>query len=102
MDPTFSPALRLLEKIENPTSNVDVDNLVASLGESHDLVDAARQALRARNFSRVLELTSEVLRTDLMNVDAQQIAEEAQSKIEAEPFIDQFVKSARNKIANGN
>lgn len=101
LDPLFDPAKRLMEKINNPASAVDVDALVASVAGS-DILQQARAALEARDFARALDLTSEILRSDFTNLEAQQVAEEAQGKLEAEPFIDQFVRSATAKLANGN
>lgn len=101
MDPTFDPARQLMEKIENPIAPVDVDNLLASVAGGV-AIDDAREALRARDFARVLDITSEILRSDFTNLEAQQVAEEAQAKLEAAPFIDQFLSSARNKLSSGN
>ena len=101
IDPMFEPARQLSDKLRNPFSTVDLDALAASLPADDPLNDA-RTALAARDFSRALEIASEVLRNDIMNTEAQQIAEDAQSKLEAAPFIAQFTKAAETKIAAGN
>jgi tetratricopeptide (TPR) repeat protein len=101
LDPQFEPAQQLADKLRNPFSSVQLEDLVAQFSHGDPLGDA-REALSRRDFSRALEITSEVLRNDMMNVDAQQIAEEAQSKMEAGPFIQQFVKTAEAKLASGN
>lgn len=101
LDPLFDPARRLMEKVQNPASNVDVDALVSSLTGT-DVLGEAHAALAARDFARALDLTSEILRSDFTNLEAQQVAEEAQAKLEAGPFIDQFVRSATTKLQSGN
>ena len=102
LDPMFEPAKRLAEKLRYPASPIRLEDLESEFSTQSDPLADAREAMAGRDFSRALEISSEILRGDLMNVDAQQIAEEAQSKLEAQPFIEQFVKSAQSKLDSGN
>src|SRR5688500_10965409 len=86
MDPLFDPARKLLEKSRNPGLAVDVSNLMAGSG---DALAEARQALAARDFERVVQITTEILTNDLMNDEARVPSDEAREKIEAAPFVDQ-------------
>ena len=100
MDPMFDPAKKLLEKTQNPASPIDVESL--SPARTAATLNEARAALGSRDFERVLQLTTEVLTNDLMNDDARVLADEAREKMEAAPFIDQFVRKCQTNIANGN
>src|SRR5438067_4459151 len=100
MDPLFEPAKKLMEKARNPNAAVDVDGLARQLNA--DPIAAARDAMAARNFQKVIDLTTEVLTNDLMNEEARVLNEQAREKLEASPFVDQFVKKAEQSIATGN
>ena len=108
IDPEFAPARQLAAKIRNPETPLDIDALMSSLGAATPSeagmspLEAAQAALENRDFRKASELASVVLRDDLTNVEAQRIANEAQERIEAEPFINQFLGSARQKLAAGN
>lgn len=107
IDPEFAPARQLAAKIRNPETQLDIAGMLASLGSSGTQeeispLEAAQAALEAREFAKAAELASRSLADDITNVEAQRIANEAQEKIEAEPFINQFLGSARQKLANGN
>lgn len=101
MDPLFDPAKRLLEKVKNPASPVDVEALATGSGSSAALVDA-QAAMAARDFERVIQLTTEILTNDLMNDEARVMADEAREKIEAAPFIEQFVRKCEQSVNNNN
>ncbi|HJQ40315.1 MAG TPA: hypothetical protein VKB93_24485 [Thermoanaerobaculia bacterium] len=101
MDPTFDPAKKLLEKTRNPALPIDVEALIPRT-ESGVLLDQARQALAARDFQRVIHLTGEILRDDFMNDDARTLGDEAREKLEAGPFIEQFVRKSEQNISAGN
>ena len=100
MDPMFDPAKRLLEKARNPSAPIDIDALLPA--DSRPLLDQARQALAARDFQSVIHLTSEILSDDLMNDDARMLGDEAREKLEAAPFIEQFIRKADQSINSGN
>jgi tetratricopeptide (TPR) repeat protein len=100
MDPMFDPAKKLLEKTRNPALPIDVDSLMPA--DSDALMNQAREAMAARDFQRVHQLTSEILTNDLMNDDARILGDEAREKLEAAPFIDQFVRKCEQNIAAGN
>jgi len=101
MDPQFEPARKLLEKVRNPSAPIDVNNLLpVEVGNSR--LDEARRALEARDFQRAMDLCSEVLREDFGNEEAQFLSNEARERVEAAPFVEQFAKSARTHLSNGN
>ena len=106
MDPMFDPAKRLLDKARNPASPIDVDELAAlvepaSSGAMGQLAEA-REAMAARDFQRVINITTDVLTNDLMNDEARILGDEAREKMEAAPFITQFLKKAEQQAAAGN
>ena len=101
MDPLFDPAKRLLEKAKNPAAAVDVDSLTSGSSATASLSDA-RAAMAARDFERVIQLTTDILTNDLMNDDARVMADEAREKVEAAPFIEQFVRKCEQSVNNGN
>jgi hypothetical protein len=119
MDPLFEPAKRLREKAKNPAAPVDVKALMdvaamappapplappaaaAAPAAPADLAEA-RGALQARDFQRASDLASAVLRSDMMNEEAQQIAEAASASLEADPFVQQYAAKARQKVQAGD
>ena len=101
MDPMFDPAKKLLEKTRNPNAPIDVDTLLPSTGGG-DPMQAARDAMQARDFERVVHLTTEILTNDLLNDDARILGDEAREKIEAEPFIAQFARKCEQSLAAGD
>jgi len=54
MDPLFDPAKKLMEKARNPSSPINVDALIAT-----DPIADARSAMVARNFQKVVDITTE-------------------------------------------
>jgi tetratricopeptide (TPR) repeat protein len=97
MDPLFDPAKKLMEKARNPAAPINVDSLLVA-----DPIAEARAAMLARNFQKVVDLTTEILTNDLMNDEARVLNEQAREKMEAAPFVDQFVKKAEQAIATGD
>lgn len=103
MDPAFDPARKLLDKATNPFSMVDLDSLSqAAPGGADDAMQQARAAMVARDFQRVVQLTTEVLTNDLMNDEARVLSDQAREKLEAAPFVDQFFRKFDEHIASGN
>ncbi|HEX8169713.1 MAG TPA: tetratricopeptide repeat protein [Thermoanaerobaculia bacterium] len=100
MDPQFDPARKLLEKTRNPSLPLDLDALLPA--EELPTVEQARQAMAARDFTRVIHLTSEILSEDLMNDDARVLADEAREKLEAAPFVQQFARKSEQALDAGN
>src|SRR5579872_5089011 len=100
MDPAFEPAKKLMEKTRNPAAPIEVDKLLGS--PSAAAIAEAKAAMAARNFAKVIEITTDILTNDLMNEEARVLNEQAREKAEAAPFIDQFVKKADQAIAAGN
>lgn len=101
MDPTFDPAKKLLEKLRNPASPIDVATLLPG-DNARSSMQQAREAMAERDFQRVLQLTSEVLTEDLLNDDARILGDEAREKLEAAPFVEQFTRKADLSLASGN
>ena len=100
MDPLFDPAKKLLEKARNPMLPLDVDALMPK--SDADALQQAREAMGQRDFQRVLHITTEILTNDLMNDEARILGDEAREKLEAAPFIAQFVKKCDQALAAGN
>jgi hypothetical protein len=101
MDPQFDPARRLLDSAGDPTSTIDVDSLLPSSAVDDSLA-AARQAMKSRDYQRVVNITTEILTDDLMNDDARILNEEARERIEAAPFVEQFARKCEAHIVAGN
>ncbi len=101
MDPTFDPARKLLEKTRNPNAPVDVDSLLTA-GSGSDVLNEARAALAARDFQRAAELASEVLRDDFTNEEARLVNDTARERIEAAPFVEQFIRKSEMFARQGN
>jgi len=99
MDPMFDPAKKLLEKTRNPNSPVDVDSLMP---RADDPLREARAAMAARDFQRANDLTAEVLRDDFTHEEARAINDTAREKIEAAPFVEQFIRKAETFAGQGN
>lgn len=103
MDPMFDPAKKLLEKAKNPNAPIDVDALVPrSAGPAADPMAEAREAMAARDFQRVINITTEVLTNDILNDDARVLNEQAREKMEASPFVDQFARKFDQYLGQGN
>lgn len=100
MDPSFDPARKLLEKSRNPALPIDVDQLLPA--ERRSLIDQARDAMAAGEYQRVMQLANEILTEDLLNDEARVLAEQAQEKLEAAPFIEQFTRRSEQSLASGN
>jgi tetratricopeptide (TPR) repeat protein len=99
MDPMFDPAKKLLEKTRNPNSPVDVDSLMPS---TDDPLREAREAMASRDFQRANDLTSQLLRDDFTNEEARTINDTARERIEAAPFVEQFIRKAETFAGQGN
>jgi len=102
MDPLFDPAKKLLEKTRNPASPIDVDALAAAAAPPRDPLAEARAAMAARDFQSVINITSAVLTDDLLNDDARVLNEQAREKMEAAPFVEQFVRKFDQQLTAGN
>lgn len=99
MDPTFDPAKKLLEKARNPSLPIDVDTLLPEEGGSP--MEQARSAMAERDFQRVVHLTTEILTNDLLNDEARILGDQARERMEAAPFVDQFVRKCDDHLAAG-
>ncbi|MEO8033259.1 MAG: hypothetical protein ABI837_02425 [Acidobacteriota bacterium] len=101
MDPMFEPARQLMQKARGPAGGIEIDPLNAS-DNVEDVMRQARSAMVARDYQRVIQLTTEVLTNDLMNDDARVLSDQAREKMEAGPFIDQFFRKFDEHITAGN
>ncbi|HYM62058.1 MAG TPA: tetratricopeptide repeat protein [Thermoanaerobaculia bacterium] len=101
MDPMFDPAKKLLQKARNPALPIDIESLVPST-TAGEALKAAREAMGARDFHRVINLTTEILTNDLMNDEARILGDQAREKVEAAPFIEQFARKIEQELAQGN
>ena len=101
MDPMFDPAKKLLEKAKNPSAPIDVDSLIPAESSSDALRDA-RAALAAREFQRASDLTAALLRSDFTNEEARALNDSARERMEAAPFVDQFIRKAEAFRQQGN
>ena len=102
MDPMFDPAKKLLAKLRNPELPLDVDSLLPAPVDQRSAMEHAREAMAARDFERVIQLTSDVLSDDLLNDEARVLGDEAREKVEAAPFVEQFTRKAEQSLAGGN
>jgi tetratricopeptide (TPR) repeat protein len=102
MDSMFDPAKKLLEKTRNPNAPIDVDSLGTPAAPGVAPLEAARQAMAARDFNRVINITGEILTNDLMNEEARFLGDEAREKLEAAPFVEQFTRKCDQQLAAGN
>jgi tetratricopeptide (TPR) repeat protein len=101
MDPQFDPAKKLLQKARNPAAEVDLDALIGSIGVADPTLAEANAALASRDFERAEQLADAALSNDLTNIEAQKIAQAARERIEAQPFVQQFLEKARQQRAAG-
>jgi tetratricopeptide (TPR) repeat protein len=103
MDPMFDPAKKLMEKMRNPASPIDVGSLMADPArDARSPMAQARTAMADRDFQRVLHLTSEILTDDLLNDEARILGDDAREKLEAAPFVEQFARKASLSLSSGN
>ena len=100
MDPMFDPAKKLLEKTRNPGLPIDVNTLLPP--DPQASLQQAREAMVARDFQRVVNITTNILTDDLLNDDARILGDEARERMEAGPFVEQFARKCENHIAAGN
>ena len=97
MDPLFEPAKELLAGTAQLAASSAPPERSAA-----DKLAQARRAVDARDFQTAIELTNEVLRIDLTNEEAQRLGDQAQERLEAGPFVEQFVAKARTFAEKGN
>ena len=102
MDPMFDPAKKLLAKLRNPDLPLDVDSLLPAPVDHRSAMDHAREAMAARDFERVIQLTSDILSDDLLNDEARVLGDDAREKVEAAPFVEQFTRKAEQSLSGGN
>jgi tetratricopeptide (TPR) repeat protein len=100
MDPMFDPARKLVEKTRNPNLPIDVDTLLPA--DADDALSQARAAMTSRDYQKVINITTEVLTNDLMNDEARILGDQARERVEAAPFVEQFLRKCEQNISSGN
>ncbi|MHB0969001.1 MAG: tetratricopeptide repeat protein [Thermoanaerobaculia bacterium] len=99
MDALFDPAKKLIEKAHNPASPIDIDTLLPAPSAS---IGDAQMAFAGRDFQSALDSCNAILAADPSNEDALRIGEEARERLEAGPFVEQFIAKARSQFEAGN
>src|ERR1700682_5543553 len=102
MDPMFDPARKLVDKVRNPNLPIDNDSLGHAAPPPMEPIADARRAMGTRDFQRVITITTEILTNDLMNDDARILNEQARDKLEAAPFVEQFVRKCEQHLVAKN
>jgi tetratricopeptide (TPR) repeat protein len=100
MDPMFDPAKKLVDKTRNPNLPIDVDSLLPA--DADDAMAQARAAMTSRDYQTVVNITTEVLTNDLMNDEARILGDQARERLEAAPFVEQFLRKCEQNVNNGN
>lgn len=113
MDSRFEPARKLRQKAKDPASPIDMAELyalrdapAATPATNGDDTDAsmleAVEALNGGDYERAVDLCNAILAADPSNEEAQRIGEQANERLEAGPFIAQFLQEAENALASGD
>lgn len=107
MDPQFEPARQLQERLRNSAGAVRVDDLAApppaaAGGSSNgDLRIRFQELLNARRFQELVTLAMQQGAAVASDPDLMRIASEGQERLEAEPYINKFLSSAREAAKQG-
>lgn len=107
MDPQFDPARQLLERLRNSAGAVRVDDLAASPSPAaggpttSDLRGRFQELLNGRRFQELVGLAMQQGSAVSSDPDLMRIASEAQDRLEAEPYINKFLSSAREAAKQG-
>jgi tetratricopeptide (TPR) repeat protein len=128
MDPLFTPAQSLMERVKAGEGPVEVDDLRSRLsGEAPtqpagkavveeaetqasegnravaaELEGVMREALNERDFRRALEVASGSPDIVAANPELAELAEAAQARHEAAPYMEKFLDSARGSLEAGD
>jgi tetratricopeptide (TPR) repeat protein len=107
MDPQFAPARQLLDKARDPQAPVDLAPVIAryQAREALNVEECLIQAIElfnGREYARTVEVLSKVMAADPANAEARDILGRAQEKLEALPFVQQFVAKARKFMDEGD
>lgn len=105
MDERFKPAQDLRDKALDPSLPIDVDSLLGG-GKPADVdVDSeilsAVEAMNRRDFQAAIDLCNSVLAAEPDNQEAQKLGAKAYERLEAAPFVEQFIGSCRGALAAG-
>ena len=114
MDDRFEPARKLRQKAKDPAAAVDLSDLyslrdsMASGGSqeasaNHDaLILEAVEQLNAGNYAAAVSICNTILSTDPSHEEAQAIGGQANERLEADPFVRQFIQEADTALARGD
>lgn len=113
MDSRFEPAEKLREKAMDPSAPIDLGPLYALVGKADgaapegpegtsDELMAAVEAISHRDFQTAIDLCNAILADDPNNEQAQQLGEKALERLEAAPFVEQFISESRAALEQGN
>ena len=99
LDPQFSPAGLLLDKVRNPQSKADLGPILSRYGrtrkmDADKLMIQAAEAFNARDFSGAADLVVKILAADPDHAEAEQLLIRAKERMDAFPFVRQFLDRA--------
>ncbi len=109
MDSRHEPAQRLRQKAMNPSAAIEILDLLEGdeapegqpAGSGNDEVMAAVEALGRREFQTAIDLCNSVLAREPDNEQAQQLGARAFERLEAAPFVEQFLDQCRAELDAG-
>jgi tetratricopeptide (TPR) repeat protein len=107
LDPLFEPAKIIMEKAKDPTSPVDISEIIARYGSEEEinleeLLIKAIEFYNKRDFEKTLEILNKVLIKDPNNNEAKEMFERAKEKLEIQAFVLQFIKRAKSYFEEGS
>ncbi len=113
MDDRFEPARKLRQKAKDPAAPVDLQELYAlrdgALSDSSPAAGAdegrtlqALEALNAGKYEEAVALCNTILSADPGNEEAQRIGQQANERLEADPFVRQFLQEAEQAAERGD
>lgn len=109
MDDRFEPAKKLRQKAKDPGAPIDISELyelrdagVSSGADNDSQLLQAVEELNNGNYEAAIDICNRVLAADPSNEDVQRIGEQANERLEAAPFIKQFLQEADDAIDSGD
>lgn len=106
MDPKFEPAKILMEKCQNPSSEVDLRPIIEKYGEKEkinieELLIEALELYNNREFQKAIEILNKILLHDPNNSEAREMFDRTKEKLEIQAFVNQFIKRAKEYLEEG-
>lgn len=114
MDQRFDPARKLRQKAKDPGAPVDLTELYSlrqstgragettAADDSDAMILSAVEAMNAGDYEAAVTLCNTVLASDPAHEEAQRIGQQANERLEAEPFVRQFLQDAETALGNGD